>query len=192
MSSKSVLVTLFFIWLFYYFRSRVMWSLIQILWLNWTGPFHSFLTKLQWCRIGYCYNLVNVITFSGLKYFRQIVWQFVYLSFPYFLLKWRKNYLRNLNLSKNNYTFIKQGNTFNKFALVNGVWSAFGNWSDCSSTCGISFKVQTRSCNEPEPKYGGQPCQGSSNNTLPCTVPSCPGKFYLNYNLSKLKQRNLA
>jgi hypothetical protein len=27
---------------------------------------------------------------------------------------------------------------------------------------------------------------------LPCTVPSCPGKFYLNYNLSKLKQRNLA
>jgi hypothetical protein len=22
---------------------------------------------------------------------------------------------------------------------------------------------------------------------LPCTVPSCPGKFYLNYNLSKLK-----
>nr|XP_006824190.1 PREDICTED: uncharacterized protein LOC100375643 [Saccoglossus kowalevskii] len=58
---------------------------------------------------------------------------------------------------------------------VDGDWSDWGNWSDCSVTCGNDLGVQSRSrtCTNPSPLLGGAECQGDSSETSGCGG-SCP------------------
>lgn len=62
---------------------------------------------------------------------------------------------------------------------VNGGLSNWGSWSECSATCGDGVITRTRTCTEPVPQFGGQGCDGSTSETIPCeqTLPECPGKL---------------
>ena len=41
---------------------------------------------------------------------------------------------------------------------VDGSWGAWGNWHDCSSTCGGGAQSRTRLCDNPLPESGGSLC----------------------------------
>ena len=65
--------------------------------------------------------------------------------------------------------------------LVNGNWSDYDNWSECSTSCGTtSIKMRNRSCENPSPKYNGTDCQGHAFDYVHCDVTNCPGnnKYY--------------
>jgi hypothetical protein len=67
--------------------------------------------------------------------------------------------------------------------LVNGVWSAWGSFSDCSATCGGGYKSRSRLCNSPIPDPDGIPCNASeSTETIECNTDACPGKILRKYN----------
>ena len=61
--------------------------------------------------------------------------------------------------------------------LVNGGWSGWEDATDaeCSRSCGTGFKKQVRSCTNPLPQCGGEPCEGSDNRTIACNEQCCPG-----------------
>ena len=46
------------------------------------------------------------------------------------------------------------------FNLVNGNYTSWGEWGDCSKTCeDDAIRMRTRNCTDPEPQYGGDDCQ---------------------------------
>ena len=59
---------------------------------------------------------------------------------------------------------------------VNGGWSDFGAWSECSVTCGGGIKERTRSCTNPAPEHGGLYCVGDSKEEETCNTQACKGK----------------
>ncbi|XP_067016400.1 SCO-spondin-like isoform X2 [Acropora muricata] len=56
---------------------------------------------------------------------------------------------------------------------VNGRWSNWAAWSNCSKTCGNGTKTRLRTCTNPPPKYGGK-CGGPSKQMKPCLEKRCP------------------
>ena len=58
---------------------------------------------------------------------------------------------------------------------VDGGWSDFGDWSDCSAECGDGFQTRSRSCNNPAPANGGAECEGKETETRSCNMGVCPG-----------------
>lgn len=63
-------------------------------------------------------------------------------------------------------------NTIHIFFLI-WVDGGFTEWSECSTTCGDG--LQTRSCTNPIPQYGGIGCDGSL--TQECNLTECPSNF---------------
>ncbi|KAK3086179.1 hypothetical protein FSP39_014771 [Pinctada imbricata] len=57
--------------------------------------------------------------------------------------------------------------------LVNGGWSVWEMWSDCSVTCGGGIQRRTRQCNSPPPDPDGQPCSNISSETKNCSQETC-------------------
>ncbi|XP_068726247.1 A disintegrin and metalloproteinase with thrombospondin motifs 16-like [Montipora capricornis] len=61
-------------------------------------------------------------------------------------------------------------------APQDGGWSSWGTYGGCSRTCGGGVKYRSRKCNNPQPKYFGKGCKGSSKghymmcNTQDCAV----------------------
>lgn len=58
----------------------------------------------------------------------------------------------------------------------NGTWCPWSEWSACSSSCAeqTSLKVRQRTCMCPEPRFGGQDCEGDSLNVRDCLdLPRC-------------------
>ena len=70
--------------------------------------------------------------------------------------------------------------------LVNG---GYGNWTlsiPCNVSCGAGVEIWRRSCDNPEPKYGGRNCSGlgKSIEFRNCVKLPCPSKiFTYNYHL---------
>ncbi|KAK3085610.1 hypothetical protein FSP39_006044, partial [Pinctada imbricata] len=59
--------------------------------------------------------------------------------------------------------------------MVNGNWSEWLEWSDCSATCGNGTQIRKRLCNNPMPDNGGLYCEGSNVDILNCyQIPHCP------------------
>jgi len=56
---------------------------------------------------------------------------------------------------------------------VNGGWSTYGGWTDCSEKCGGGTKSRTRSCNNPSPAGGGAGCGNADTDTISCNTQSC-------------------
>merc|ERR1711871_33923 len=58
---------------------------------------------------------------------------------------------------------------------LNGQWGSYGNWGQCSTTCGAGRRTRTRACDNPAPRWGGKDCEGSANEVGTCNenVP-CP------------------
>ena len=59
---------------------------------------------------------------------------------------------------------------------MHGGWSKWSGWTSCSQTCGTGSQERSRSCTNPEPKYGGRLCTGVKNNKRICRRQRCPGK----------------
>ncbi|XP_025110684.1 A disintegrin and metalloproteinase with thrombospondin motifs adt-1-like isoform X2 [Pomacea canaliculata] len=57
---------------------------------------------------------------------------------------------------------------------VNGVWSLWGSWGDCSVTCENGTRQRTRTCSHPPQKYAGKPCDGETAQYKPCQMDLCP------------------
>ena len=57
---------------------------------------------------------------------------------------------------------------------VNGSWSTWGSWSNCSTTCGDGVLTRLRTCTDPIPLNGGRDCPGLSSDTTLCNVVPCP------------------
>ncbi|KAF7995577.1 hypothetical protein HCN44_006684 [Aphidius gifuensis] len=62
----------------------------------------------------------------------------------------------------------------NKMIPVNGGWSDYGDFGECSRTCGGGIKIRYRYCNNPTPMYGGQYCLGKKKDYEICASNKCP------------------
>jgi len=60
-------------------------------------------------------------------------------------------------------------------AKVDGGWSDYGEWSECSADCGEGVQTRSRSCNNPLPANGGAECEGEETESKPCNKGVCPG-----------------
>ena len=69
------------------------------------------------------------------------------------------------------------------YNAVDGKWAAWGQWSQCSKTCGHGTRSRTRQC---VAKYGhhyfthhsykpAYKCPGSDTESEECIVKPCPG-----------------
>ena len=58
---------------------------------------------------------------------------------------------------------------------MKGGWSAWSAWSECHSRCAKGGQKRTRTCTNPAPMNGGQPCMGPSQQKMDCNI-ACPGK----------------
>ncbi|XP_078352100.1 thrombospondin-2-like [Oculina patagonica] len=59
---------------------------------------------------------------------------------------------------------------------VDGGWSDFGEWGECSVTCGGGIKERTRTCTNPPPAHGGKDCVGNNKEEQECNTDPCPVK----------------
>ena len=59
--------------------------------------------------------------------------------------------------------------------LVNGGYSEWTTWSECSVSCGGGQRTRSRECNKPEPQHGGKNCEslGAAKETEDCNKTPC-------------------
>ncbi|TRZ02412.1 hypothetical protein DNTS_034467 [Danionella cerebrum] len=58
---------------------------------------------------------------------------------------------------------------------VDGKWSSWEAWGECSASCGGGEQTRVRFCNNPAPTNGGRPCPGDSTQLSRCNIQPCPG-----------------
>ncbi|KAM9839429.1 LOW QUALITY PROTEIN: SCO-spondin [Aulostomus maculatus] len=56
---------------------------------------------------------------------------------------------------------------------VDGGWTPWSVWSDCSVTCGLGKQVRSRACINPPPRNNGSDCSGPDRETQDCRAPPC-------------------
>lgn len=57
---------------------------------------------------------------------------------------------------------------------VDGGYSPWSRWLRCSVTCNNGTRQRVRTCTNPPPANGGEPCDGESEETTVCIRPTCP------------------
>ena len=63
------------------------------------------------------------------------------------------------------------------YFIVDGGWSEYGEWSECSAECDGGTQTRTKECNNPAPQHGGADCEGEGEETRDCNTHSCPGLY---------------
>ena len=58
--------------------------------------------------------------------------------------------------------------------MIDGGWSDFGDWSECSAECGGGTKKRDRTCTNPAPEHGGTECQEDGSENQECNTHNCP------------------
>ena len=61
----------------------------------------------------------------------------------------------------------------NLTVYINGGWSSWNQWSDCSAKCGKGYQRRQRSCTNPAPLNGGSSCGGEKKQEIQCSS-ICP------------------
>ncbi|GFR90780.1 hemicentin-1 [Elysia marginata] len=56
---------------------------------------------------------------------------------------------------------------------VHGMWAAWGGWAECSKACGLGRAFRDRTCTDPSPVYGGEPCRGQGSESMICYSGPC-------------------
>ena len=64
------------------------------------------------------------------------------------------------------------------FIAVHGGLSAWSTFSPCSLSCGKGTQTRFKTCTNPTPMYGGNPCEGIMNESKECQLIECPGKSF--------------
>lgn len=59
--------------------------------------------------------------------------------------------------------------------IVDGGWSQWGPWSECSALCGGGVTLRIRQCNNPAPQGGGRECSGGADQQKECNRDACTG-----------------
>ncbi|TKS74334.1 Hemicentin-1 Fibulin-6 [Collichthys lucidus] len=57
---------------------------------------------------------------------------------------------------------------------VDGNWSEWSLWEECSRTCGQGNRTRVRTCSNPPAQHGGRPCEGEAVEVIMCSVRPCP------------------
>ena len=57
--------------------------------------------------------------------------------------------------------------------IVDGGWSAYGAWTECSASCGDGSQSRSRTCNNPSPAHGGLECSGQPTENRVCGTAKC-------------------
>lgn len=70
---------------------------------------------------------------------------------------------------------MRQKADFSCVLSVNGGWSAWTPWSQCSSECDSGVQTRERFCNSPSPQHGGSSCPGPQIQTKDCNSHPCSG-----------------
>ena len=65
--------------------------------------------------------------------------------------------------------------------LVDGNWTTWQSWDQCSVTWGQGITTRTRTCTNPAPSDSGRSCIGSNKDNHSCEIQDCPGIMYVNY-----------
>ena len=60
------------------------------------------------------------------------------------------------------------------FAVLPAQWQVWGDWSQCTASCGQGLKMRARSCFDPE-SGSDQACSGSSTEVEECNEEECTG-----------------
>ena len=53
--------------------------------------------------------------------------------------------------------------------VIDGNWTEFSDWSECSCRIGSRLRVSKRSCTNPKPENGGKDCEGVSEKFILCS-----------------------
>uniref|UniRef100_A0A452FS37 Hemicentin-1 n=1 Tax=Capra hircus TaxID=9925 RepID=A0A452FS37_CAPHI len=67
-------------------------------------------------------------------------------------------------------------NCHQKPCPVDGNWSEWSPWEECTRSCGRGNRTRTRTCNNPSAQHGGRPCEGTAVETIMCNIRPCPGE----------------
>lgn len=59
---------------------------------------------------------------------------------------------------------------------VDGNWSEWSFWEECSRSCGQGNRTRVRTCSNPPAQHGGRPCEGKAVEVIMCSVRPCPGE----------------
>jgi hemicentin len=63
---------------------------------------------------------------------------------------------------------------FRRFRFIDGSWTRYGPYSDCSRECGGGITVAVRQCSMPPPTNGGKECPGPNMDVKQCNQQPCP------------------
>ena len=66
---------------------------------------------------------------------------------------------------------------------VDGKYSPWSDYSNCSNPCGIGIRNRTRKCDSPAPKNYGKKCLGVDTEIQSCNGSMCPGRKFKRINL---------
>ncbi|XP_062579319.1 coadhesin-like [Saccostrea cucullata] len=58
--------------------------------------------------------------------------------------------------------------------IIDGSWSNWSGFGDCSVSCGGGKQSRTRFCTNPKPANGGKNCPGSASDLADCNTAACP------------------
>nr|XP_055041763.1 hemicentin-1 isoform X2 [Misgurnus anguillicaudatus] len=57
---------------------------------------------------------------------------------------------------------------------VDGNWSEWSPWEECSRTCGQGNRTRVRTCSNPHAQHGGRACEGKAVEAIMCNIKPCP------------------
>ncbi|MBN3312119.1 HMCN1 protein, partial [Atractosteus spatula] len=57
---------------------------------------------------------------------------------------------------------------------VDGGWSEWTAWEECSRSCGQGNRTRVRTCSNPPAQHGGRPCEGRAVEAVVCSIRPCP------------------
>ena len=66
---------------------------------------------------------------------------------------------------------------FSFLAKIDCKWGPYGNWSDCTKSCGGGFQTRLRDIDQ-QAQNGGAECEGESTDLRVCAEHACPGKKF--------------
>ncbi len=62
---------------------------------------------------------------------------------------------------------------------VDGGWSPWSVWNQCTKKCGNGYQNRKRDCTNPKPMNGGRSCGSRSYETRYCNPHKCAGEYTL-------------